>query len=154
MDPVERLLAIEDCQRLMIEYALRFDHGRGTAVAELFTEDGAWRSNTIDAVGHEQLRAFFLLREQLIDRVTRHVVTNIAVDVIDRDHATARSIAVEIRDDVGTDGLAVDTRPAVVGDYEDTLVRFDGRWLFAERRVTIAFKRNTEIFMKQEDVHV
>lgn len=154
MDPVERLLAIEDCKRLMVDYALRFDHGRGAAVAELFTEDGAWRSNTIDAVGQEQLGAFFVLREQLTDRVTRHVLTNVAVDVLDADHATARSIAVEIRDDVGPDGLAVDTRPAVVGDYEDELVRVDGRWLFAERRVTLAFKREAEAFMQQKDVHV
>lgn len=152
MDPVQRLLAIEDCKRLMVEYASRFDHGRGTAVTELFTQDGAWRSNTIDAVGHEQLRAFFQLREQLTDRVTRHVLTNVAVDVIDADHARARSIAVEIRDDVGPDGLAVDTRPGVVGDYEDELVRVDGRWLFAERRVVIAFKRDTEVFMDQADV--
>lgn len=149
MQAVDRLLAIEDCKRLMVEYARRFDHGRAVEVAELFTADGAWRSNTIDAVGTTQLVGFFRQRAELTARLSRHVVTNIAVDVLDADRARAHSIAVEVRDDMGADGLGVDTRPAVVGDYEDELVRVDGRWLFAERRVVIVFKRSTETFMKQ-----
>ncbi|TYL55504.1 nuclear transport factor 2 family protein [Nocardioides sp. BGMRC 2183] len=146
--PIERLLAIEECRRLMADYGWRFDHGRAVEVAELFTDDGVWRSNTIEAVGQEQLRAFFQRRADLTDRLTRHVVTNIAIDVVDADHVRARSYAVEIRDDRGVDGLGADTRPGVVGDYEDDLVRVDGRWLFQERRVIIEFKRDTESFMQ------
>ncbi|MGW1546864.1 nuclear transport factor 2 family protein [Streptomyces sp. NPDC002346] len=148
LPPLERLLAIEECQRLTVEYAHRIDHGRAVSVADLFTEDGAWRSPTIDAVGRDRLRAFFARRDALTDRVTRHVVTNIAVDVLDADHARGRSVAVELRDDRSADGLAVDTRPAIVGDYEDAFVRVDGRWLFRERRVVVAFKRGTETFMR------
>lgn len=149
LSPVDRLLAIEDCTRLMIEYGRRLDHGRAISVTELFTEDGAWRSNTVDAEGQEQLRAFFTRREAMVDRETRHVVTNIAVDIHDADHARGQSVAVEIRDDRRADGFASDTRPAIVGDYEDDFVRVDGRWLFRERRVVVAFKRRTEVLMKQ-----
>jgi hypothetical protein len=149
ISPLERLLAIEECTRLMVEYGRRLDHGRGISTAELFTEDGAWRSNTIDAVGQDQLRAFFARREALTDRATRHVVTNIAVDVLDADHAHGVSVAMEIRDDQGADGFAVDTRPAIVGDYEDEFVRVDGRWFFQERRVVVVFKRQTEVLMEQ-----
>ncbi|WP_326750875.1 nuclear transport factor 2 family protein [Streptomyces hirsutus] len=148
LPPLERLLAIEECRRLMVEYGRRLDHGRGASAADLFTEDGAWRSPTIDAVGREELRAFFARRDALTDRTTRHVVTNIAVDVLDADHARGVSVAVELRDDQGPDGLAVDTRPAIAGDYEDEFVRVDGRWLFRERRVVVAFKRETEAFMR------
>ncbi|GAA4752662.1 hypothetical protein GCM10023350_42450 [Nocardioides endophyticus] len=148
VDPLTRLVAIADCTRLMVEYGLRLDHGVAVSTAELFTEDGAWRSNTIDAVGQAQLKAFFQRRADLTDRLTRHVVTNIAVDVLDEDHARARSYAVEIRGDRGADGLAEDTRPAVVGDYKDKLVKVDGRWLFTERLVEISFKRSTEVFME------
>ncbi|MEU6526120.1 nuclear transport factor 2 family protein [Streptomyces sp. NPDC046924] len=150
LPPLERLLAIEECTRLMTEYGRRIDHGRAVSVAELFTEDGAWRSPTIDAVGRDRLRAFFARRDALTDRVTRHVVTNIAVDVLDADHARGVSVAVELRgdrDDRDVDGLATDTRPAIVGDYEDEFVRVDGRWLFRERRVVVAFKRESEVFM-------
>ncbi|GAA1518691.1 nuclear transport factor 2 family protein [Nocardioides humi] len=150
LDPVERLLAVEECRRLMAEYGWRFDHGLSVEVAELFTEDGAWRSNTIEAVGQAQLRAFFARRAAMTERLTRHVVTNISIDVLAADHARARSYAVEIRDDRGADGLGVDTRPGVVGDYLDELVRVDGRWLFRERRVVIEFKRETEAFLRQE----
>lgn len=149
LTPLDRLIAIEEITRLMVEYGHRFDHGRAVEVADLFTEDGAWRSNTIDAVGRDELRAFCGRREAMTDRLTRHVVTNIAVDVLDADHARGTSYAVEIRDDRGADGFGVDTRPGVVGDYVDEFVRVDGRWLFKERRVVIEFKRATEVLMVQ-----
>ncbi|GGJ41260.1 nuclear transport factor 2 family protein [Streptomyces brasiliensis] len=148
LSPLERLLAIEECKRLMVEYGRRIDHGSAVSVADLFTEDGAWRSPTIDAVGRDQLRAFFARRDALTDRVTRHIVTNVTVDVRDADHAFGVSVAVELRDDRRADGLAVDTRPAIVGDYEDEFACVDGRWFFRERRVVVGFKRESEVLMR------
>ncbi|CAM5728850.1 hypothetical protein SHIRM173S_01428 [Streptomyces hirsutus] len=35
----------------MVEYGRRLDHGRGASAADLFTEDGAWRSTTTTPSG-------------------------------------------------------------------------------------------------------
>jgi hypothetical protein len=148
--PLDRLLAVNECTALMHEYGYRFDHGDGVGVADLFTEDGEWISPAVACRGRDELVAFFTLRDQLTERLTRHVVTNIAVDVRSADEATARSVAIEYRGNRGPDGMTVDTVPALVGDYEDEFVRVDGVWKFRRRNVVIDFKRAGEVFLRAE----
>ena len=150
LDPVERLLAEQECIALMHEYGYRFDHGNGVGVADLFTEDGEWLSPVVTCRGRAELVAFFTLRDRMTERVTRHVVTNITVTVRTADEATARSIAIEYRGERGPDGLTVQTVPALVGDYEDEFVRVDGAWRFRRRRAVIEFKRAGEVFLRAE----
>jgi len=148
LSPVDRLLAIAECTALMHEYGYRFDHGAGVAVADLFVEDGEWSSPAVTCRGRDELIAFFRLRDEMSERITRHVVTNITVDVQSADRATARSIAVEFRGTRGADDLTTETRPAVVGDYEDEFVRADGTWRFRRRRVVLEFKRAGEEYLR------
>lgn len=148
--PLDRLLAVQACTDLMHEYGRRFDHGNGVGVADLFTDDGRWSAPAVDCRGREQLIAFFTLRDRLTERMTRHVVTNITVDVQDADHASARSIAIEYRGDRGDHGLTTQTAPALVGDYDDEFVRVDGTWRFRVRRVSIDFRRAGEVYLRNE----
>jgi len=150
LDPVERLLAVQECTALMHEYGYRFDHGNGVGVADLFTEDGEWISPAVACRGRNELVAFFMLRDRLTERITRHVVTNITVHVHTADEATARSIAIEYRGDRGPDGMTLETVPALVGDYEDEFVRVERTWRFRRRRVVIDFKRAGEVFLRAE----
>lgn len=151
LSPVDRLLAVQDCTGLMHEYGYRFDHGEAVAVADLFTADGEWSSPAVACRGRDELIAFFRQRAELTDRVTRHVVTNITVSVQSADLATARSYAVEFRGtrgDAGDATLTGETRPAVIGDYEDEFVRVDGSWKFHRRRVVLEFKRAGEQYLR------
>jgi SnoaL-like domain len=148
LDPVDRLLAVADCTALMHEYGYRFDHGNGVGVADLFVDDGEWISPAVSCRGRDELIAFFTLRDQMTERLTRHVVTNITVTVHSADEATARSIAIEYRGNRGPDGMTTDTVPALVGDYEDEFVRVDGVWKFRRRLVILDFKRAGEVFLR------
>lgn len=132
----------------MHEYAYRFDHGAGVGVADLFVEDGEWSAPAVACRGRAELVAFFRLRDEMTERVTRHVVTNINVEVQSADHATARSVAIEYRGTRGTDSLVADTQPAVIGDYEDEFARVDGAWRFRRRRVVMDFRRAGEKYLR------
>jgi SnoaL-like domain len=145
---LDRLTAIAECEALMYEYADRIDHGAASTVCELFTTDGVWTSPTIRAVGREGLRSFFGLREEMTKRVTRHVVANIHITVTAPDRASARSVAIEYRDELGADGLVTNSAPAIVGDYEDEFHRVNGTWLFHRRDTIVAFKRAGEEFIR------
>jgi SnoaL-like domain len=145
---LERLTAIAACEALMYEYADRIDHGAAASVCELFTADGEWTSPTIRAAGREGLRSFFGRREAMATRITRHVVTNIHITVTAPDRASARSVAIEYRDELGPDGLVTNSAPAIVGDYEDEFHRVDGTWLFHRRDTVVAFKRAGEEFIR------
>jgi hypothetical protein len=147
---LDRLTAIAECEALMCEYADRIDHGAASTVCELFTEKGEWTSPTIRAAGREGLRSFFGRREAMTTRVTRHVVANIHITVAAPDRASARSIAIEYRDELGPDGLVTNSLPAIVGDYEDEFHRVDGTWLFHRRNAVIAFKRAGEEFIQPD----
>lgn len=148
--PLDRLLAVNACTTLMHEYGYRFDHGNGVGVADLFTDDGEWISPAVSCRGRDELIAFFTLRDQLTERLTRHVVTNITVDVQSTDEASARSIAIEYRGKRGSDGRATNTVPALVGDYEDEFVRIDDVWKFRRRVAVLDFKRAGEVFLRAD----
>lgn len=147
---IDRLVAIHGCTSLMHEYGYRFDHGNGVGVADLFVDDGEWISPAVACRGRDQLIAFFTLRDQLTERITRHVVTNITVTVRSSCEATARSIAIEYRGNRGPDGMTLETVPALVGDYSDEFVRVGDLWKFRRRLVTIDFKRAGEVFLHAE----
>ena len=145
---IDDLLVVAECQRLMTEYGLRLDTGRGASVADLFTEDGVYITPRAESRGRDQLRAFFALRDDMDDRISHHVMTNPMITVHGPDLATSHSVAIEYRSDDGSEGaLRSDTRPGVVGDYEDTFVRTEEGWRFKERRVLIDFQRSGEQFL-------
>jgi hypothetical protein len=145
------LLIVAECTRLMNEYGHRLDTGRGASVSELFTEDGVYVTPAAECRGRGDLREFFAKRDNLRDRVTHHVMTNATIEVDSADRATGRAVAIEFRSDDGSAGaIRTDTRPAIVGNYEDVFVRTDEGWKFAERRVIVDFQRAGETFLLKD----
>ena len=75
---------------------------------------------------------------------SRHVLTNIFIDVVDADHARGISYLTLYRH-VGEESLSPDPitfdGPAGVGHYEDRFVRTDHGWRFARRKLHMAFRR-------------
>lgn len=122
--------AIEhDCARLIADYANRNDAGEWEAVAALFAEDGRLaRPSAPDdwIVGRPAILAAFRARPA---RRTRHLCTNIVIDVIDADHARGHSaVALFLGDSV--------VKP---GSFDDRFVRTPDGWRFAERRGSMTF---------------
>lgn len=122
--------AIEhECARLIARYANLNDAGRWDEVASLYAADGRMSRPTAPDVwieGRHAILAAFLARPA---RTTRHVCSNVVIDVIDADHALGESAMLLFTPDA----------PPKAGSFHDRFVRTDGGWRFAERRGTLSF---------------
>lgn len=144
LDPMERLLAERDCERLLVEFLRRLDLGDPSTVADLFTPDGVWEwpydSRRIE--GRDALRTYFGSRPA--DRLSRRMTTNILVTVHTPEQASATSYFATYRVDGHTDGMLPPRLPTNVGHYEDTFRRTDTTWLLTSRTVFLPFGTTTE----------
>lgn len=140
MDDLARLVAEQACVALITRYTHLVDEGRASEVADLFTVEGVWASPEATFDGQDAIRAAFLRREQS-GRRSRHVCTNVAIELEDETHATGLCYLTLFRTDA--DGTpARGTAPDLVGVYRDRFVRGeDGGWRFATRRTEVTFVR-------------
>ena len=122
--------AIEwECARLIAHYANLNDAGRWAEVAALFAPDGRLaRPSSPDVFieGREAILAAFLARPA---RTTRHICSNIVVEVAGPDDASAESAML----------LFTGEAAPLVGSFHDRFVRTDAGWRFAERRGVLTF---------------
>jgi ketosteroid isomerase-like protein len=98
MDDLQRLLAERACERLINEYARRVDFGEAAAIADLFTEDGRWEGDQVFA-GRAQIREWFAGRQDVSRRVSRHVCTNVMVEVLSPTAARSHCYMINYRHD-------------------------------------------------------
>ncbi|HEY4277423.1 MAG TPA: nuclear transport factor 2 family protein [Conexibacter sp.] len=143
-DPLARLLVERACEQLIYEYARRVDFGEASRIADLFTADGRWDGTELALEGQEQIRAWFTKREAIARRVSRHVFTNVVVEIDSPTTAHARSYMVNFRHDrqEGDLSLPVPAEAAkYVGECHDRFRLTDDGWRFSHRRVEISFVR-------------
>ena len=145
VDPSEQRRIADEraCERLIVRYTHLVDFGEAPAIADLFTADGVWRTDDFAMNGRDEIRAGFERRQGVTRRQSRHVCTNVAIDV-DGDTATGLCYLVNYRHDSPT-GVAEKPAPAdvpkFVGEYHDTFVRTEDGWRFADRYCDMAFVR-------------
>lgn len=145
MEDIERLLIERACERLIHTYCHLVDHGQARGVADLFAEDGIWKSAETLQDGRDAIARAFTAREANTARLSRHVCTTTTVDVIDAGNASALTYLTLYRHD-GKDGRRLsplDDLPELVGEYRDTFVRMPDGWRFKTREVVTAFLRRT-----------
>lgn len=129
---------IED---LMSRYLYAFDWQDAEAYAATFTEDGVLEFAGGTERGREELRK--VMRDMAVREKAkadasfpprrhrvRHYVTNLVLE-IDGDRARSTSYWWEFNNDARAGRPYLGT----YGHYEDELVRIDGRWLFAHRKI-------------------
>jgi hypothetical protein len=144
MEDFERVLAERACERLIVEYARRVDFGESRRIADLFTEDGRWEGTDLVLDGRAAIRDWFEERERLTRRVSRHVCTNIAVEVLSPAEARSLCYLVNYRHDRAEGDVAMPVpaeHPKYVGELRDTFRRTADGWRFSSRVVTVAFVR-------------
>ncbi|WP_137723062.1 nuclear transport factor 2 family protein [Prescottella subtropica] len=137
---VARLVAVEAIRDLAHRYTHLVDEGRLEAVAELFsravygqcdghgTPVGSVRdSDPAGVLG--ACRSFIRMHGTPPRPRTKHVVTNLRVDIAD-DHRTATSLSyfTVLQQ---TDTLAL--QPILAGRYFDAFAVIDGEWTFTQR---------------------
>jgi hypothetical protein len=126
----EQRRAIEqDCARLVALYANLNDAGRWADVAGLYAQDGRMARPTAPdewIVGRDAILAAFLSRPA---RTTRHVCSNVVIDVVSEVEATGESAML----------LFTGEGAPKVGSFHDRFVAVQGEWRFAERRGSLIF---------------
>lgn len=141
---VQKLVDEKACENLIAKYCHLVDFGNASGIADLFAADGYWSGPGVEMVGQDQIRAGFSARQDVKRRQSRHLCTNVLVQV-DGDEATSLCYLLNFRHDSQT-GVAESPAPAglpkYVGEYHDRFIRTADGWRFASRRFELAFLRD------------
>lgn len=130
MELLERQAIEWQCSRLICHYANLNDEARWDEVANLFAEDGVlFRPSEPEQpiAGRVNILAEFRIRPP---RITRHVCSNIVVDVESPILARATSAMVLYTGEM-----------QLIGGFKDELVWKQHEWRFKERRGFITFRK-------------
>ena len=129
MNPDDRRAVEHDCARLIALYANLNDEARWDDVAALYAEDGVMIRPTAPdqpVVGREAILAAFKARPP---RTTRHVCSNVVIDVVSPTEARGESAMV----------LFQPEGAPLVGSFHDRFVLTADGWRFAERRGSLSW---------------
>ena len=134
MDPIDKLLAIEEIKQLKAQYFWTVDGKDWEGVAQLFTDDAVFDMTAEMAlyaargtptpqqtvvVGGPAIAAF--IEAAVRDPITVHHGSMPVIDIVDSDHATGRWLLFDF--------LAFGDREVrAYGWYEEEYRRVDGRW--------------------------
>ena len=143
MDDTERRIIRQDCEALSIAYARAVDFRDYDEFSNLFLEEG-----TLEAGVRLQGRAAIAasLKRRPDELRSRHVLTNIFINVINRDEANGISYLTLYRH-VGPEstlsGPVKLDGPFGIGHYQDVFMRTSDGWRFKSRVLHMAFQRDT-----------
>ena len=137
MDLSKQMEVERACTRLCNEYALFVDSGRVNEFLDLFAGDGAWILAGIPPMqGREAMNAYFAKRDPKTH--SRHVASNVLIDVVDEKTARGSSYATVYRH-VGDERTAPMNGPTGVAVYKDEFRLTDKGWKFQRREAVMAF---------------
>jgi len=139
----ERIEIERACERLVNAYARALDLGDLSAAADCFAEHGSMaRPMAPDQLieGRETIRAALLTRPRTL--LTKHLVSNVMIDVESRDRARGISCLTMISTTPPADARPpfISKGPLYFGEFQDRFVREQGVWKFLERRGSIQMK--------------
>jgi len=139
----ERIDIERACERLVYAYARALDLADMSAAADFFAENGSFaRPMAPERViqGRETIRAALLTRPKNL--LTKHLATNVMIDVVSREEARGLSYLTMISTTPPGDAAApyVSAGPVYFGEFKDRFVREGGEWKFLERRGSIQMK--------------
>lgn len=143
MDTVQRLVIEQACSRLMNQFAMLNDSGRFADLAALFTDNASYaRPIAPDVIieGRANIQATFEARPK--ERVGRHFISNIVIDVQSPERATGVCYALLFSGHIDKPaekfGLQAQP-PQLIGEYYDEFVLTADGWKFQQRKGRIIF---------------
>jgi hypothetical protein len=143
MNVIERLAIERECEQLMIAYARGIDFRDYDNVAHLFTEDGVL---DVGNPLHGRAAIQAALARRPYELRSRHVLTNLFVDVVSADRARGICYLTLYRH-TGPESLERGpvelAGPAAVGHYQDTFVRTPEGFRIEQRTLHLAFRSST-----------
>jgi hypothetical protein len=136
----ERIEVERACERIVYAYSRALDLGDMSAAADFFAENGSFaRPMAPQKViqGREAIRAALLTRPKTL--LTKHIATNVMIDVVNREEARGLSYLTMISTTPPSDAAPpyVSAGPVYFGEIKDRFVRESGEWKILERRGSI-----------------
>ena len=139
MNDTGQLLSQAACARLCTDFANFVDSRNYDRFVDLFTDDAVFDRVGVISEGRQAIRAFLDARPA--DLVTRHVCTNIAVDLVSETAATGVSYAIFFHASVEANASPPFQSAAPgLAEYHDVYTRTAEGWRIRERRVKLIFK--------------
>lgn len=143
LSAAERIEIERACERIVYNYSRALDRGDMSAAADFFAENGSMsRPMAPDQViqGRETIRASLMTRPTTL--LTKHLATNVIIDVESRDAASGISYLTMIATTPAGDSKPpfVSQGPLYFGEFKDRYVRENGVWKILERRGSIQMK--------------
>lgn len=126
-----------DCARLCIDLARTVDMKYFHDSASLFSADAVWHHVAETYRGRQEI--FEMLTALPVDVCTRHICTNIVINVIDDSNAVGCSNILLLQGPSNGRGLPTNVVNKFVADNRDRYELHEGRWLIAERKTTLIF---------------
>jgi len=127
LSPVDRLIARGEISDLIVTYCLAFDDQNWEEFAELWTDNASFIVEN-HAFEGKQTVLDFLMNCLPEGYVSKHMISQSLIELAD-DGLSARC-----RTDVVW--IAANFENAIVGRYNDEVVKLDGRWKFRKRQET------------------
>lgn len=121
------------CQRLAYRFCHLSDHRRFDDYATVFAADGVFSRPGLEAHGRPEILAAVRRRPDHLE--TRHLCTNVLVEVVDESHATGTGVQLYIVHDT----TSQTTHTPVVVDFTDDYLLTPEGWKIARRSVRQAF---------------
>lgn len=141
---MDQFLIAQACRDVVIRAAACVDANDAATFARLFTDDGVLvRPAGKPLIGRDAIRQAY--EQRSADRITRHLVTNMLVDVNLPDQASVRSYVLlwsgSAGDEDGESGRPAKSRQ-LVGEFKDHFVRDnEGAWLIRHRQARFVLYR-------------
>ena len=127
------------CTRIVHAYAKLADFGDAAGAAALFAESGRLEMpNGQVFAGRDAVR--MRLEQQPGSQVSRHVISNVLVDVVDANSASGTCYLSLYRGTRNAEGVLPLAAPFLIGHYEDRFVLTPDGWKFVWRKLTSAFR--------------
>lgn len=133
-DETQTFCSEQACAKLMMKFYYAFDRSRYDEMEQMFTRDGVWHR-----AGKTLSRRSML--DELVKRspqeVVHHVVTNVAVDLIDADSASIVCYVKAYRGQMPeSPSTVVSGRPFLLVMVQASLVKEELGWKFSEKKTT------------------
>lgn len=139
MSDIEKVMAERDCARLLLDSIHYNDAQDYVALVNLYCEDGElYRPTDADTPLRRRAAILASYRNCPAARLTRHLYTNLRVDVESAERARAHCYLLvyggdRLTAEVPPYGHAADPR-RLVGEFEDELLKTNEGWRIARRR--------------------
>ena len=141
MDAHEKQKIQQECRDIITNLVTLSDCGAGEAALVYFVPDGVWIRGGEPMTGHREILAYF--NDRTPGMLTRHLVSNMMVNVIDEYTATGLSYYTAYIYDSGPASLTLPVPlgvPFSVGEWHDKFRLTDNGWRLVHRETKRLFK--------------